>query len=115
MILGADHIAVSCWDIQDASQQLDAAGYRVRFLQEAVPNRLAKQRFLAAYEPSHAIAYCQAEEGLALELTRHASPLCKAPSPYQVLLGAPLPGSLPFSDVEPAWGAAWRAALDCRE
>ena len=57
----------------------------MRFLQDAVPNRPAKQRFLAAYEPSHAIAYCQAEEGLALELTRHSSPLCDAPSPYQVL------------------------------
>ena len=50
MILGVDHIALSCEDVVVASRQLETAGYHVKFIHQDAPNRPAKRRFLPNFQ-----------------------------------------------------------------
>lgn len=115
MILGVDHIALSCGDIYQGAQLLNESGYRIKFLQTNVPNHPAKQLFLKSYDSMHSLAYCQITNGVSIELTQHFSPLSDTASFYQVLMGVLPSNSIPFDrDMPPSWGNAWRIILGCR-
>jgi hypothetical protein len=110
MILGVDHIALSCTDVQRGVALLEQAGYRPRFVQQALPNHPAKQPLLRTYDPLHAVAYCRADQGVALELTRHAHPLQAAVSPYQVLLNGASAAAQPVTLARATeWDDVWRS------
>jgi catechol 2,3-dioxygenase-like lactoylglutathione lyase family enzyme len=111
VILGVDHVALSCTSIVAATSELEKTGYAVKFVEHDVPNHGSKRALLGAFAASHAIAYAQMERGTAIELTCHGTALVPGPSPYQVLLAAPVPHATP---VESEWGAFWAAALSCR-
>ena len=113
MILGVEHIAVSCDDIASGIRTLEAAGYRPKFIQKDVTNSPAKKGLLRTFGELHSVAYCQIEGGVSLELTQHTHPLRGAASPYQVLFCAPVAGGQPYiaSDLPPAYDEAWGAAL----
>lgn len=115
MILGVDHVALSCEDVHAASRKLGSAGYRVIFAQQDVPNSPAKRPFLQTYHPLHSLAYCEAEIGTPVELTQHSGPLEDAHSPYQVLLAAAPPEAVPLAGAELPWAPVWREALGCRQ
>lgn len=115
MILGIDHIALSCENIIHGVNLLGKMGYRAKFIQEYVPNNPAKTHFLMSYDPLHSLAYCQIENGISIELTQHSSPLRNMNSPYQVLLNSPSANLLPFDDwnLSNSWDVVWCAALGC--
>jgi len=114
MILGVDHLALSCQDVNDGAKVLIDAGYRLKFVQETVPNRPAKRHLLKSYEPWHSLAYLQADQSISVELTQHASCLDAALSPYQVFLDGCPPCSRPCADQVPAaWAGVWRRVLGC--
>jgi catechol 2,3-dioxygenase-like lactoylglutathione lyase family enzyme len=114
MILGVDHVALSCQDINDGAKVLIETGYRLKFLQEAVPNHPAKRHLLKSYEPGHSLAYLQADQSISVELTQHSSRLDAAPSPYQVFLDGCPPHARPCEDkVLAAWASVWQRVLGC--
>ena len=116
MILGVDHIALSCEDVVYGAKLLGEVGYRAKFVQEDVPNHPAKRYLLMSYDPLHSVAYCQAQGSVSVELTQHSSPLLDAVSPYQVLLNTPPANVAPsVEDLSPSWENAWRAALRCSQ
>lgn len=114
MILGADHVALSCEDVASASGVLAQAGYRARFLERDLPNPPAKRAFLGAYHPRHSLAYCEGPGGAALELTEHGGALPDAASPYQVLLGAAPPETRAVDMADSPWVCVWQEAFGCR-
>ena len=116
MILGVDHIALSCEDVVHGAEVLGRVGCRAKFVQEGVPNHPAKRHLLTSYDQLHSVAYCQAEHSVSVELTQHSSMLRGAISPYQVLLNRPLANATPFvGGLSSSWKSAWRAALGCRQ
>lgn len=114
MIVGVDHIALSCENVAQGAELLRQVGFRAKFIQERVPNPAAKRNLLRSYEPSHSIAYCQAEGSVSLELTAHSRLLGGIPSPYQVLLNR-FPDHSVFweGELPPSWESAWRTSMGC--
>jgi len=116
MILGVDHIALSCEDIIHGAKLLEQIGYRVRFIEESLPNNSAKQPFLTVYDPLHSIAYCQSDRGVSLELTKHSVRLHDSASPYQVLFSNCPVGAVPFgADCMPASENIWRTTMGAQK
>lgn len=86
MILGLDHIALSCEDIGQAAKDLARTDYEIRFLNHDVPNRPAKRAFLRDYVPVHSLAYCHHPDRPPIELTQHSASLQGEPGIYEPLL-----------------------------
>ncbi len=89
MILGVDHLALSCTALEPAIQQLTAFGFKLDFAQPDLPNHPGKKPLLKDYQPTHGIAYMRAPAGVAIELVNHSAPLDAGPSPYRVLATGP--------------------------
>lgn len=90
MILGVDHIALSCCDIDAATELLRRYGFTTEFSETGLENSAEKRPFLQTYEPEHSIAFCRPAAGVALELTMHSSTPSGPPaSPGVVFSGAP--------------------------
>ncbi|MBI4644098.1 MAG: hypothetical protein HY743_10355 [Deltaproteobacteria bacterium] len=114
MILGVDHLALSCENIDQGAKLLAALGYRPKFIQKDVPNPVAKRHLLRTYGALHSLAYCHPGEHVALELTQHSGQLRPLLSPYQVLFQGPPGDALPWpGDLPPSWESAWRLGLNC--
>jgi len=95
MIVGIDHVALSCTDISAAIERLSGEGFTPVFVEKSLQNHPAKKPFLTHYSETHAIAYMRAPAGVAIELTCHSSTVASAAehAGYQVLLGATLKSS----------------------
>lgn len=90
MILGVDHIALSCDNLATGCAVLEAAGWGIRFREDALPNHPAKRPFLRRYQPLHQVAYARGPRGLAVELTDHGTPLGPPVGGYRASgIGAP--------------------------
>ena len=89
MILGVDHLALSCAALEPAIQQLTAFGFRLDFAQPDLPNHPGKKPLLKDFQPTHGIAYMRAPAGVAIELVNHSAPLTAGRSPYRVLATGP--------------------------
>lgn len=112
MIVGVDHVALSCEGIQAAVQAVDAAGYRAKFVVIGLRNDEQKKPFLRSYTPAHSIAYCAGKGGLAIELTQHARALADTTgSPYHVLFAGALPEVSPIQGDGNPFAGVWPAAL----
>lgn len=92
MILGVDHLAVSCDDIASAAAGLNGAGYDTAFIEPDLTNADEKRAFLHQFESRHGIALCRHRLGISIEWTCHGTlyPACSA---YEVLLDHPLASS----------------------
>lgn len=107
MIVGADHLALSCDDVAAAGAVLERYGYRAAFVEDRLPNADVTRGFVAAFHPTHSIAYYEAGAGTPLELTNYGGPVTGRPARYQALVARP-PGS-EEGDGGP-WEAVWRAS-----
>jgi catechol 2,3-dioxygenase-like lactoylglutathione lyase family enzyme len=112
MIVGADHLSLSCADVDSAAHALVASGYRLEFLERDLPNPPAKRWLLHHYRPLHSLAYCSFPSGLSIELTQHGTVAEHLRSGYAPLLDAPPPGAQP-TEAPPRLGPVWQAALGC--
>lgn len=114
MILGADHVALSCREVVEGARCLESFGYTTQFTELDLPNDAAKKAFLSAYAPSHAIAYCRHEHGMSVELVQHAAPLREGLSAYQVAVeGWPAEAVAYGEAVPPSWSRAWEDVFGC--
>lgn len=116
MILGVEHIALSCESVIQGVHHLREIGYQAKFVQEAVPNHPTKKGILTTYDPLHSIAYCQSNRSVALELTQHSAPLDSALSPYQVLFSTAPANVIPFKGETPScWANIWHTVVGCQQ
>jgi hypothetical protein len=114
MILGVDHIALSCKNISQGAKLLAEEGFRVKFVQEDVPNHPSKRHLLTSHHPLHSVAYCQSQSGISIELTQHSSQLNDKGALYQVLLSKPPSNATPSTGtLLSTWESSWCAALEC--
>lgn len=89
MILGVDHIALSCAEVDGAIGVLADSGFTAHFVERDAPNRVEKRPLLRSYSELHSLAFCRPSRGVAIELTAHGNALARsAPSPYRVLFTA---------------------------
>ncbi|HEY9759830.1 MAG TPA: VOC family protein [Oculatellaceae cyanobacterium] len=86
MILGVEHLALSCTDVVHSSSVLNNEGYTTKFVENEIENHISKSGILNRYQPLHSIAYCRVPQGISLELTDHGSGLNDGESKYKVLL-----------------------------
>lgn len=103
MILGVDHIALSCVDLQGSVAAIQRAGYQVKFIEADLMNHSSKKPFLSVYQPVHSVAYCLAESGIAVELTAHGGIPSKSAAGYQPRISKELwriAGAEPFFDTD---------------
>lgn len=112
MILGLDHIALSCRDINEAAQDLARVGYKIRFLDRDVPNRPVKRAFLRDYVPLHSLAYCHHPDHPPIELTQHSAPLQGDPGIYEPLLAFDTDADVSARSTPKLHTAAWSLAFD---
>jgi catechol 2,3-dioxygenase-like lactoylglutathione lyase family enzyme len=95
VIVGLDHVALSCAHVPTASELLEAHGFVCRF-SALLPNAPEKQPFQRRWEPEHAIALYSAASGPSIEVTCHRAPADppRSSSPraagFQVILEGPL-------------------------
>lgn len=76
MIIGADHIALSCTNVTQAGRILEACGMPRRFDQMGIPNAPQKLPLLVSYQSTHDIGFHASEDGgIAVELTSHGKTL----------------------------------------
>ncbi len=68
MIIGIDHIALNSLCLEKSVKYFSDAGYKIKFVNNDVPNPRAKIPFVANYDPLHSIAFCQSSNGIAVEL-----------------------------------------------
>ncbi|WP_269583967.1 VOC family protein [Roseibium sp. Sym1] len=71
MIVGVDHIALACVDLETGQRALDRLGLSERFVDRAVANAPQKRPLLSDYGPLHDIAVYDPQSGAAIELTAH--------------------------------------------
>jgi hypothetical protein len=114
MILGADHITLSCEDLTSAVATLAEMGFVARFVSRDLPNHLRKQPFMRRFQPVLSMAFCPTNDGVALELTAQGS-LPGAPSINHVLIARPPPWADDGSrfEADPSLAALWSEAMDC--
>jgi len=106
MIVGVDHLALSCDDVDAAGVLLRASGYREAFVERDLPNSEVKGPFVHELHATHSIAYYEADGGTPVELTNYGGPVSDAPAHYSALVAAPT-GESAAGD---GWGAVWEAA-----
>ena len=113
MILGVDHLSLSCEEIDSAVGLLVQAGYRVQFIERRLPNHPSKRSFLKRYQPLHAVAYCEAKIGVSIELTEHGALGSDGikEGGYQPWLSAPPPDVVPLRGLRNYWTSALESAL----
>jgi len=103
MIVGVDHIALSCTDLEAGQRALGGLGLSERFADRGVHNAPQKKHLLHEYGPLHDIAVYDARSGTAIELTAH-----------NVAKVAEQNGFTPVLDVSVAAGCeAAGSELDC--
>jgi len=109
MIVGVDHIALSCDGLDDGIRAMASIGFETTFVERDAPNRDAKRSFLRTHHPTHSLAMCRSSAGLAIELTAHGTP--EGQAPFQLLFeGVPaLPCAAAHADA-----GALEAALGVR-
>jgi hypothetical protein len=88
MILGVDHIALSCINLQQSVKVLEKSGYICRFTESKLLHHPAKLFLLRNDTSTHAIAYCQPPDGVAIELICNNTPLNGPGSLYQVVFSS---------------------------
>ncbi|MEM5581306.1 hypothetical protein WNZ15_02515 [Roseibium sp. AS2] len=71
MIVGVDHIALACADLEVGQRALEELGLTERFADRDVRNALQKRDLLHDYGPLHDIAVYDPQSGTAIELTAH--------------------------------------------
>ena len=109
MIVGVDHIALSCADLDTAVNRLSTWGFNARFAAHGIRNDPSKRPFLQQYDRTHDIAYCCAPQGVSIELTQHAAELRPEVSRYQVLFSEMPPDVVDFQESLPVeWADAMR-------
>lgn len=109
MILGADHIALTCADADAAARELEEAGFGTRFVERGLPNHASKREMLVHPGATHDIAYSTAVSGIAVESTAHGS-AGDTPGRYAVVLSGRPEDVRATGDGAPATEAALRAA-----
>jgi len=87
VILGVEHIALSCADIETGVAGLAARGFAPAFVERDIPNAPEKRSLLHTYTARHDIASCRAQAGIAIELTNHGPVYAPAPPSYEVTFG----------------------------
>jgi catechol 2,3-dioxygenase-like lactoylglutathione lyase family enzyme len=111
MIMGVDHVALTCTDLDTAAQQLSESGFRVRFSQRDIPNFAGKAPLLARYQPLHSMAFCEGTSSTAIELTLHGPERPPRRASYEVLLHAEPSGSWSECESPDGIAALWRDTL----
>jgi len=106
MIVGVDHLALSCDDVDAAGAVLRRAGFREAFVERGLPNAAVKGLFVHELHPAHSIGYYEAGGGTPLELTHYGGPVAARPAHYVPLLAAPPGGQAEDGD----WSGVWAAA-----
>lgn len=114
MILGVDHLALSCNELSVNLPRVREAGYEVKFIHERLANTATKKPFLSEYKPWHSVAYCQRKDGISLEVTGHAAALSEIPSWYQVLMDQPPAETVPFRAPLPCSPQIWKNTVGCK-
>jgi catechol 2,3-dioxygenase-like lactoylglutathione lyase family enzyme len=111
MILGVDHLALTCTELDAASQQLATSGFPVRFSQRDIPNFAGKAPLLAEYQPLHSMAFCEGTGTTAIELTLHGARMAPTRASYELLLSVQRSSS--WSECPPPSNAGkiWEHAL----
>ncbi|WFE89356.1 hypothetical protein K1718_24905 [Roseibium porphyridii] len=71
MIVGVDHIALACTDLEAGQRALESLGLDQRFADRGVMNAPQKKDLLNAYGPLHDIAVFDPQSGTAIEITAH--------------------------------------------
>lgn len=112
MILGVDHLALSCADIGTASDALRAWRYRAKFIASDLPNPEEKRSLLRTYDGRQSLAYCIAPSGLPIELTRHEHPLLEAGGFYEPLMASEGRVEIESEPAAELLSAVWRAATE---
>ena len=100
MIIGIDHISLSCNDIYSAQPEIRNLGYKLKFQEINVYNNPAKIPFLQDFEDRHSLAFFQHETNIPIELIQHKKPLENISSPYHVLLNPMFENSQKHGKVE---------------
>jgi hypothetical protein len=94
MILGASHMTLACADIAQGAADLATLGYRVEFIDTALPSHPGKAPMLSTPREIHAIAFARATRGLPIELVSYDSVLPEQAGRFVAIFGqAPLSGS----------------------
>lgn len=106
MILGVDHVALSCFDMASSVACLERLGFVAKFSEYGLPNPREKHELLGQEEATHDIAWCRGDEGIAIELTRHGSAVSHSGAGYKVLFEGTARGDGAIED-EDAWLAAF--------
>ncbi len=110
MIIGIDHIALSCRDVFRGSQQLERLGFKTQFIERDLLNHPSKKSFLGNYSPVHDIAYCRREEGIAIELVDHKNDFSTEAerTAYHILFDSPPADSRPSAESSLTWESIWK-------
>lgn len=84
MIVGVDHIALSCADLDTGMRTMSMIGFETIFAERDAPNREEKRGYLRQFQEKHSLAMCRSSIGPAMELTAHGLP--EGIAPFQLLL-----------------------------
>jgi hypothetical protein len=94
VILGASHMTLACADIARGTADLATLGYRVEFIDAALPSDPGKAPLLSTPRDNHAIAFARATRGLPIELVSYDSVLPEQTGRFVAVFGqAPPSGS----------------------
>lgn len=89
MIVGFDHLSMSCVDIDATLTDLLDSGYSLSFRENNLENELDKKPLLNTYEARHDMAYIEHENGFVVELTRYSSEKCSIPGNFIINVNNP--------------------------
>lgn len=117
MILGVEHIALSCTNLQHGAAALKEAGYDIKFMANSLPNAPAKQPLLRSYGQAHGIAYAQYRGQTSIELTQHTEKSNSQFSQLNVLLSQMPPAvtAMPSNPTTDLIREVWTSAGLCQK
>jgi hypothetical protein len=109
MILGVSHITLLSKQIDEDVKRLQTIGYQHAFIEKEVPSFTGKNRFMTRPASRHALAFCQHEKGIPIELIQYDQFLHQESPLFEVLLDMPRPE---HSLIKEEGGAHLKPVLD---
>jgi hypothetical protein len=100
MIIGIDHLAISCTNLDEEIERLSKKRFELQFIERNLINTADKKKLLNEYHDTHGMAYFKHQNGFKIEATQYGNQLYEPIGYFDVDLNDPKLISLKVNNLD---------------